>query len=89
VVQDLLIPELESNSLLFHLAANVPDMPIAHTHKNTTLRLVPCDREQLTHLYNWLPSSPQKAERIGDGKGLNYSSYISIGVFVVYIDTGI
>jgi hypothetical protein len=38
--------------------------------------------------YNWLPSSPQKAERIGDGKGLNYSSYISIGVCVVYIDTG-
>jgi hypothetical protein len=25
---------------------------------------------------------------IGDGKGLNYSSYISIGVCVVYIDTG-
>ena len=44
--------------------------------------------EQLTHFYNWLPSSPQKAERIGDGKGLNYSSYISIGVCVVYIDTG-
>jgi len=49
-------------------------MPIAHTHKNTTLRLVSCEREQLTHFYHWLPSSPQKAE--GDGKGLNYSSYV-------------
>jgi len=55
------------------------DLPTAHTHKNTTLRLVPCDREQLTHFCHWLPSSPQKAERIGDGKGLNYSSYLYRG----------
>ena len=34
---------IKACSFLFHLAANVLDMPIAHTHKNTTLRLVPCD----------------------------------------------
>jgi hypothetical protein len=73
-----------SKFFYYHLAANVPDMPIAHTHKNTTLRLGPCDREQLTQFYHWLPSNPQKAERIGYGKGLNYSSYVNSGDRGIY-----
>jgi hypothetical protein len=64
-------------------------MPIAHTHKNTTLRLVPCDREQLIHFFHWLPSSPQKVERIGDAKGLNYSSYSGSGKLQVLFLGGI
>ena len=68
----LLVPKVTTRSLCSECIANLK-LPIDAFYRESRSGVNIAKRNITTGLFG-LPSSPQKAERIGDGKGLNYSS---------------